>query len=656
MKKIIYYALLMLFFNSTNAAIKLPALVGDNMVLQRSKPLKIWGTADPDEKIKVSFLNKEYHSTANSEGQWVIKLPSLKAGGPYNMVLKGSNEIILKNILIGDVWLCSGQSNMFFKVREANNAEAEIAKANFPLIHFFRVPTTVSAKIENNVSGNWKNCDSETVKESSAVAYYFAKSLQSRIKVPIGLVQSSFGATPIEGWISTEGIKDDPQFGELAKMISTTPNEVIDKMFSIKFNNWMDSLVRLDSGYTNGTFAWSKNHHPEWPEMILPGYIENRDPVMKGRDGIIWFSKTIQLTAEDLKDECIFNMGPVIDDDLVFINGIKIGATKEVKYGSRTYKVPKEIIHAGINNITIRIIDYGAVSGISGKPANFNLKTAERIVPLAGSWNYKISVNTIFKTYNHSGISQQHEPGIIYNAMIAPLTNYKFKGVIWYQGESNVERAYQYRKLFPALINDWRKQFKQADLPFLYVQLANFRAMHSEPGESVWAELREAQMLALKLPATGMVATIDIGDANNIHPANKQAVGERLANVAHTIVYGEVNLLSSGPVYDNAEFKGAKVIITFRNFGNGLVSSDTSNILMGFQIATGGNKKFKNIKASIIGKNAVEIQSTDGKPITAVRYAWADNPGPLNLINSANLPAFPFRTDSFRAITYDDRY
>lgn len=638
------------------ADVKLPALVGSNMVLQRDKPLNLWGNADPLEQVTILFKGSSYKTRADEKGAWTVHLPPQKAGGPFEMRIKGKKELVLSDILIGDVWLCSGQSNMYFTTKEVTNAEREVAAANYPHIRLFYVPTTIATSPQNNVKGKWSVCNPESVRNFSAVAYFFARNLQEKIKVPIGLIESSFGGTPVEAWISTEGIANDPQFGAEAKMLLGVDQAAYDKKLKESFDSWIDSLQKGDPAYTNGTYSWAAVAHHDWKTMQLPAYFENQDKNLKDRDGILWFSKEIDVTADDLTENSGFSMGPVVDDDMVLINGNKIGSTRDAKYVPRKYTLPASALHAGTNTITIRVIDYGNFAGINGKAEQFYIKTPARTIPLNGAWSYKVSVDTVFKVPHAAHLNQERQPCLLYNAMIAPLTRYAIKGVIWYQGENNTKKAYQYRSLFTTLIKDWRMRFDNPKLPFLYVQLANLGKVPEQPGNSFWSELREAQALALKLPETGMITAIDLGEADNIHYRNKKAVGNRLAALAETKVYAERGLISEGPKFAKAYFEPNKCILKFRNVGQGLQTLDGTATLTGFQAATGGSEKFVFVKAVIEGNHKVVITSPDGSQITAVRYAWADNPGTLNFVNSAQLPAYPFRTDQFKLLSFDPLY
>ncbi|MBC7889683.1 MAG: 9-O-acetylesterase, partial [Ferruginibacter sp.] len=397
---------------------------------------------------------------------------------------------------------------------------------------------------------------------------------------------------------------------------------------------------------------WAKQPHPEWPVTYFPSTFEST-PHIELKDGIIWVTKTIILTEADIAANCSLSIAVIEDDGLAFVNGTIVGSTRDEK-NSTVYEVDKAILRKGDNHITVRIIDFDGGAGMygrSGMPLSFI--TPVKTISLNGSWNYKMSLDTSFTVSYRKRFNTEHVPSVLFNGMIAPLTPFAFKGFLWYQGEANTLKAYYYRGLFKKLINDWRAQFKSPAAPFLFVQLASFKSASITPGESIWAELREAQAMALSLKNTAMANAIDLGEANNIHPKNKQDVGKRLALQARKIVYGEKDLLASGPVFAKAVYKRNDCTIYFTNEGTGLATKDSSLEVKEFAVATGGSHQFVKTKAVISGKNTLSISSPDGKPITAVRYAWANNPAAVNLINKEGLPAYPFRTDDFKGITYN---
>ena len=493
------------------AELEVPSLFSDHMVLQRGMQISIWGKATPNDKITVKLSPEqsaqatgkqiEVQCKASEDGRWKATLPPMDAGGPYELIITAgdNSKLTFHDVVIGDVWVCSGQSNMEWSVAGSANAEQEIANANYPLIRLFMVKKVVSDTPVEDPQSKWMVCSPETVRNFSAVGYFFARELHNHLKVPIGMIQAAWGGTPAESWVSYQALESDPEL-------------------KVILENWQ---------------------------------------------------KIVNAYPEALK-----------------------------KYEERLKKWEEE--------------------------AKLAKEQGQPIPP---------------KPRPPIGPGNPWQPCGLFNGMIAPLTKFAIKGVIWYQGESNVGRAAQYRKLFPALIYDWRKAWG-IDFPFLFVQLANFLQRKPEPSESAWAELREAQLLTfLNVPKTGMAVTIDIGEANDIHPKNKQDVGKRLALAARAIAYGE-NIVYSGPIYDGMTVEGNKIRIRFKHTGSGLVAKGEK--LTGFAIA-GEDGKFVWAEAKIEGDTVVVWSPNVEKPV-AVRYAWADNPD-CNLYNQEGLPASPFRTD-----------
>jgi sialate O-acetylesterase len=501
----------LLSLQSAFADVKLPALISDNMILQRHIRIPIWGTADPGEKVTIMFGDQKIAVTADNDGKWIAKLKSMKAGGPFDMTVKGKNEIMLRNILIGDIWVCSGQSNMQWPVGASLNSDKEIAEAKYPMIRLFSVKLSVSDKPLKDTEGKWAMCSPETIPNFSAVGYFFGRDLHKSLNIPIGLINASWGGTPAESWTTKETLESDPDYKPILE----------------RWQQVVDSYPQAQQKYQEQLAQWEKD-------------------------------------AQKAKDE-----------------------------GKEEPKKPN--------------------------PPN---------PPLNNPWM----------------------PSGLYNSMISPLTLYAIKGAIWYQGESNADRAYQYRKLFPAMIKDWRKMWDQGDFPFFFVQLANFLATKPEPSESAWAELREAQLMTLSLPKTGMAVIIDIGEAGDIHPKNKQDVGNRLALSALSIAYGRSDDYS-GPIYQSMKIVGKKTVLNFLHANSGLVAKGDGK-LKGFAIA-GSDKKFVWADAQIDGNTVIVWSDQIQEPI-AVRYAWADNPE-CNLYNKADLPASPFRTDDWNGTTFDKK-
>ncbi|WP_375418275.1 sialate O-acetylesterase [uncultured Hymenobacter sp.] len=637
------------------AALRLPALVGSHMVLQRERPLPLWGWAAPGEQVSITFRGQTYAaSRPDASGRWQATLPPQPAGGPYPLLVRGSGQTIeLSDVLVGDVWLASGQSNMQFKVKDkpggyqpVQNADQEIAAANFPKIRFFTVNQTVAYQPQAEVAGSgWRVCSPATVAELSAVAYFFGRDLHQRYpEVPMGLLVSSWGGTLAEAWTSAEGLRPFPEFAAPVQDFARRTTSLADdqRRYDAQRQTYLQSLSSRDQGSQPGRPSWATptlDDARAWASMTLPAAWETT-PALANYDGVVWFRKEIELSAAEAGKPLTLELGPVDDSDSTYFNGIKVGSTNGYDQ-PRTYQVPAALARPGRNVIAVRVLDTGGGGGIWGAADKLSLRTATRVLLLAGAWQYRPGTDPRELPVPPTAGGTQNAPTALYNGMIAPLIPYPLKGVIWYQGESNAERAAQYRRLFPALIQDWRRAWNAPQLPFLFVQLANYMAARPQPGESAWAELREAQAQALQLPSTGMATAIDIGEANDIHPHNKQEVGRRLALAARRVAYGDNKLVSSGPTYTKMSIANGAARLRFDHRGAGLVAKDGA--LRGFAVA-GADRKFYWATAEVQGGEVV-VRSDQVPTPVAVRYNWADNPSG-NLYNKDGLPAVPFRTDN----------
>jgi sialate O-acetylesterase len=622
--------------------VRLPKLIGESMVLQRDAKVKIWGWAAPGEKITINFNDKKYETKTGKCGKWTITLPKMKAGGPYDMEIKGSNNITIRDILIGDVWVCGGQSNMVLPMKRVEDLyEDEIAGAENTFIRHFLVPERYDFDVpqEDLKSGRWESVNPDNILRFTATGYFFAKALYEKYGVPIGLINASVGGTPAEAWMSQDALKEFPASLEMARKFkdSTYVNK-IRREDKLRIDKWYSSLMRLDRGFNEGEKKWYDADYDasKWDTMLLPAYWE--DEGLQGVDGVVWFRKEIDVPASMVGKPGKILMGRIVDSDSVYINGVFVG-TISYQYPPRKYDVPENLLKAGKNTIVVRVINNIGKGGfVKEKP--YKLIAGGQTVDLKGKWQYKLGAKT------DSLLGQtfiQYKPSGLYNGMIAPLLNYRIKGVIWYQGESDTWKPIEYRRMFPALINDWRQKWNQGDFPFMFVQLANFMEVKDEPSESNWALLREAQMKTLAVKNTGMAVAIDIGEWNDIHPLNKRDVGSRLALAARKVAYGEKDIVYSGPIYKCMKIKGNKITITFTNIGGGLIVKGGRE-LNHFAIC-GAGKKFVWAKAKIEGNEVVVWSDSVSEPV-AVRYAWADNPEGANLYNKEGLPAAPFRTDN----------
>jgi len=643
-KKVLYVLIIFLSIQqqSTDAQVRLPRLVRDSMILQRDVKIKLWGWASNGEKISIKFNKKNYKTKADANGNWSIFLSPLKAGGPYTMDIEGKNKISLKEILIGDVWFCSGQSNMVHQMNIHDVTYAkDIAEANYPEIRQFWIPTLTSLQgpKDDFPAGNWVPAIGDQVRPFSAVAFFFARDLYEKYHVPIGIINSSVGGTPIEAWTSEEGLKE-------FSAIQTTIQKNKDTAYvnglarSAMAANANRSMQLLDKGMMEPVKWYDNAYVPKgWRPINIPGYWE--DQGIKDLNGVVWYRKEINIPASMTGKPAKVFLGRIVDADALYINGKQVGLTA-YQYPQRRYPVAADVLKAGKNIFVIRVTNTAGKGGfVPDKP--YCVFIDNDTVDLRGTWQYK--VGEVFQPRAGGPgafpINAQNQPTALYNAMVAPAINYTIKGFLWYQGEANAGRAEEYAKLQPAQIIDWRNKWNQGELPFLYVQLPGFMDYNYLPSESGWATLRESQLKSLSVPNTAMAVAIDAGEWNDIHPDNKKIVGDRLALAAEKMVYGE-NVVASGPIYQSYSTEGNKIVISFSNVGSGLTTNDGEE-LSEFAIA-GADKKFIWAKAKIEGDKVVVWNDSISDP-KYVRYAWADNPVNPNLFNKEGFPASPFRTE-----------
>ncbi|MBN2593138.1 MAG: hypothetical protein JXA81_06500 [Sedimentisphaerales bacterium] len=632
---------LLLFSHTAFCRVRLPRLVSDGMVLQRNAHVKIWGRAATDEKVTITFNDKTYSDTTGKDGKWAVMLSELKAGGPYEMEINSSNRITLKDILIGDVWVCSGQSNMDLTMARVEESYADvIANSNNPAIRRFFVSKRYNFNTpqEDLESGFWEPANPETVRRFTATGYFFAKALYEKYKVPIGLIHASVGGSPAEAWLSEDALTEFPSHLETAEKFKNSDYlNSIEKKDKAVSDTWYGLLQQKDKGITEGQKPWFDPAYDasDWTTMNVPGYWA--DSPLGNVNGVVWFRKEIDVPASMTGKPARLLLGRVVDSDRTYVNGEFVGSVS-YQYPPRKYDVPENLLKEGKNIIVVRVVNNTGRGGFLLDKL-YQLSAAGQTIDLKGPWQYKLAA-TMEPLPGKTFIEWQ--PLGLYNGMIAPLLNYTIKGVIWYQGESNTGRPREYQKLFPALIADWRQKWNQGDFPFLYVQLANYMQVKDQPSESNWAELREAQLKTLAVPNTAMAVAIDIGEWNDVHPLNKEDVGKRLALGAQKVAYGDETVVYSGPIYRSMKIEGNKITLTFTHIGSGLTVKDGGE-LKHFAIA-GPDKKFVWAKAKIQGDKVI-VRNDDINSPVAVRYAWADNPEGANLYNKEGLPASPFRTD-----------
>lgn len=639
--------------------VRLSNLFSDDMVLQRQKPIKFYGTASGKAAFEIEFAGKKQKVSADDKGEWEISFPSMEAGGPYKLKVVSDSSFTLKNILVGDIWVCSGQSNMEWVLRRTLNAPYELRKANYEGIRFFTVPKNASSfPAENTKAATWKTCTTANAWEFSAVAYFFARSLNERYKVPIGIIHTSWGGTPAESWISHAALVTHPDFKIKAdSLLQTYKNG--STIESLQKQVYMDSsfpylkkLLAKDKGYIE---KWNNNAYSDahWKTLVVPGTLDEQG--VANYKGSIWLRKHLIVPPAMSGQDLTLIMEKLNERDITYFNGTEVGRVAGFG-GKRVYRIPKDLVIKGENIITIRLETFDRPAGFEAKDASI-IRLEQMVetgsptsIPLAGEWKYALGLaEAEYPERPKAALYVSSLPSVLYNGMIAPLERFTIKGFLWYQGENNAGKAFQYKTLFPLLINDWRKQFNQGNLPFIFTQLAGYGQITSEPVDHFWAELREAQLQTLSVPNTGMAVTIDVGDPYDIHPLNKQVVGKRLAVQAMKMVYGETGLNTS-PLYQSMKLSGDTIRIKFSNATKGLITKN-GTVPKGFVIA-GADKKFAWANAKIEGDEIV-VWLWKVKPV-AVRYAWTGSPAEsngANVFNKEGFPLSPFRTDVWKGIT-----
>jgi sialate O-acetylesterase len=665
---IIILALLPLFSKGQNTKgnLQLPSLIADNMLLQQKTKVKIWGTTTPGQNVNVEASWKtKAAAIADKSGKWEVSIPTPEAGGPYTITVSdNANSIIIKNVLIGEVWFCSGQSNMEMPLMgwppndTIEHSKTAIDSANIPEIRLFNVQHAMSFEPAENCVGQWEICNSASAANFSAVAYFFGKKLHDKLHIPIGLIESAWGGTPIESWISGESLKNMDEFkSTLAELKSAGPRWK-------KYMAWLKSHPQVEVKPGGDKNKWRNLdlqddqcssqylEDKDWPVMKLPQNWEQTD--VGDFDGVVWFRKSIGISSDMVGKELKLSLGPIDDMDRTYFNGVLVGTTEETGLwqADRNYTIPAKIVKAGMNTITVRVVDIVGGGGIWGKPDKMKLSVRNdttKYLPLAGDWKYlpvaELNENTLyifsyktkeFLTRPKVKAMGPYVPTILYNGMVNPVLPYQIKGAIWYQGEANVGRAEQYSKLMPTMIQNWRKAWGIENFPFYYVQIAPYEYSYKDSTNS--AEIREAQAMTMKVINTGMAVTLDIGKVYNIHPPFKIQVGDRLACWALAKNYG-FNIPFSGPMYKSMQIEGSNIRLWFFFAEGGLVAKNGE--LKEFEIA-GKDGKYVPAKAKIVGNEVVVSSPTITEPVS-VRYCW-HNGSEASLFNGAGLPASVFKT------------
>lgn len=625
-----------------NARLRVPDIFSDNMIVQQGKKIHVWGTALPDQHVTVSFLHTTSLIASDAKtGAWDIWLPACKAGQGGDMTIQaGEEKIVLKNVLTGEVWICSGQSNMEFPLSAFKELyAAEISKAANSKIRFATVKNVFSNVEEKNapLRLSWASVTPSNVGDCSAVAYFFARKLYERLKVPVGLIISSWGGTPAQAWMDETGITAFKDYAETydksIKTIDLSKLNELKQQFEADFRNKKSAAAA-----TFKTFLTTQLNTSDWEDAMLPGAWENSGH--PDFDGIAAYTISFTVPEAEASQPAILHLPAIDDIDSTYLNGKFIGSYN-VWNERRTYKINPGYLKPGKNTLTIWVEDDQGGGGLNNDPDNYYVDIGGKKIYLKGAAKLKL----LLPLNQPGGINlsgMQNEPCVLFNAMIAPLLPLPIRGAIWYQGESNAPKYDEYRTLFPAMITRWRNRFDQGDLPFLFVQLSSFNPAITEPPVSDWAFLREAQTMALRLPNTGMAVTIDVGDQKDIHPKRKKEVGERLAANAFRIVYGYKNEVASGPVYQAAVAGRQIMQVRFNNTGGGLMIKGKE--LKGFSLA-GEDKVFYPATGTISKNNTIRISAGEVAKPVYLRYAWANAPMDANLYNKEGFPAVPFRTD-----------
>jgi sialate O-acetylesterase len=652
--------------SSASADVSVPRIISDGMVLQQKAPVRLFGRAAPGEKVTVKIGSQSGSATAGASGDWNATLKPLPSGGPYTLTISGKNTLTIKNVLVGEVWVCSGQSNMEWSVANTTGAAEAIAASTDPTVRMFTVTKTVQSQPQYDVAGGiWEAAAPQTTPRFSAVGYYFARALRKKLGVPVGMIHTSWGGTRIEAWMSKEtllsvGLK--PTEWDIYKSIPPDTQQKL-AAYEKQVAAWKAAGsprgIALDTGTSTEAKNWAALDLPEagWQTIAAPGAWEQSGiESLQSLDGAVWLRKEITLPADWSSNSATLTLGAIDDYDTTFVNGVKVGATGEETpspwQAPRSYTVPAGLLKTGRNVIAVRVWDRTGGGGFYGPADALKLTSAQgsSAISLAGDWQFKVERAIVSEPGSPPSLYDPQSVSGLYNGMLAPLTRYAIKGSLWYQGESNAYKGSAYDVRMPAMIQNWRQAWNIKDAPFFMVQLAPFAA--GNPDGDGWPYLREAQRRTTEvLPNVGMAVITDVGERDDIHPRNKQPVGERLALLARQIAYGEKGLNATGPVFKSARFENGKAYVTFASTGGGLEARGipgrqyvTAPTPEGFTVA-GADGKFVGASAKIVGPDTVEISAPGVTDPKMVRFGWKNYPV-VDLWGKSGLPTSPFRTDT----------
>lgn len=632
------------------ASLQLPTILDSHMVLQQKSFAKIWGWAGPDQVVKVTTSWNEscYSTVSDLQGNWQVSVMTGKAGGPYRVTIEADTTVVLEDILLGEVWICSGQSNMEWPLSKAETAKDEIPLSDYPDIRLFTVEKHIALRPLEDVEGSWERCSPETSGNFSAIGYFFGKNIHLELGVPVGLINTSWGGTPSESWTSREELRSFGDFDKQLEELYGTSDAEMEKarreqaQMEAMIKNQQDFENRENIGFSEGWMSADFND-TEWETMECPAEWSSLEKIGM-LEGVVWMRSEISIPESWIGKSLTLELGPVDEMDITYINGIEVGSSLKINNWNvpRYYQVPASLVSSGELQLAIRIVNTNAQGGIFGHPDELKFFPSEdndeSPVLLAGSWKYRIA----YRFPEVPMANNSHTPSVLYNGMLYPIRKFAIKGAIWYQGESNQTRAVQYQTIFPGMIEDWRSIWNQGEFPFYFVQIAPYDYGPNQTSP----ELREAQFLTLsKVKHTGMAVTMDIGNPGDIHPTNKRDVGKRLALWALAKDYGK-DVVYSGPLYREQNIEGEKIRIQFNCTGGGLVAR--GGALTHFEIA--GSDQIYHPAEAVIDGETVVVSSTDVAAPEVVRYGWTNTAEP-NLFNTEGLPASSFSTDNWKRIT-----
>jgi len=618
------------------------AIFGEHAVLQRGEPLTVWGTAAPGQRVTVSLAGTSAEANTRPDGRWRVSIPAKSAGGPYTLsVTGGGSGTTLNDIMIGDVYLCGGQSNMSFPARLSTGAWPDFP--DNPNLRFVNVETVSDAAVQHDLKRPlaWQVVSPKTAGEASAVCYYMARTLQQKQQVPVGFINSSWGGTSIQGWIGAPSLKTLPAYVKRLDALADLASDPAKAMAgeARRHQQWWEA----HDPQAKSQRTWSSPDFDDsaWPSLTPKGsWKEAGILALADFDGAAWFRTTVTLDEAQARTANKLQLGPIDTYDSTWVNGVRVGGGS-TEWVWRDYPVPAGIFKPGRNVIAVHVLSGGKGGGLTGQPDQRGVKTGDgQFIALSAAWRYQAGTRLKGLSIAPSPWDVPTSLSTLYNAMIAPLAGYKFKLAAWYQGESNAGEPKEYETLLPLLIADWRKTFGQPQLPFLVAQLSSFGPAPAQPAESNWARLREAQAKTVRNdPHAGLAVTIDVGDRADIHPPQKAAVGERLALAARALAYGEA-IAPGGPEATGVTRADQDLVVKFEHVGAGLRTYSAGSAI-GFETCARAECRYV---LAVAQGDTVALKGANVPGVTHVRYAWADAPI-VNLYSADDLPAAPFELE-----------